>query len=481
MELWRKVTCAFSDPTVEAQYRKAAVREFQDLHQTIFFYLCVTIFVWFFISFNHMFQASYLLLCSFMVISPIMMSIISLAKNHSPTSAFAGSFATGFSNPPTPVPPATRGSPSPSPSSSGPPALPERVRMMLRGGGAGYRQIDMEDQGSSSSGLRRSSSLSQSPSGGVRQPPPQWNNFVVFLGWCQRKFGSYANSGLVVWNFLGGFGYFSFMLTILLEQALCGHPKEGEEVSSMTCIPISRGDFPPHLVFFMTVAPISFGVLLMLNWAVVSFVNILLIIVQFAIFSSLVNEPHLWFITCLLTLWMAHCSFSLRKGEIQRRRDYVNKVNYNKQVNKLDEAKKKAQEAHDQKQYFVAYIFHEVRVQFHNLTLGLDWLYHAKVARSGEELETLTSMGAAANLMNRMLDDVLDLAKLEDGSFSPKKAPIDYIVLVREIVKNFQAKAKKKSITMAPDETHPSVCLVCASPPPPPSVALNPDSFVLAA
>lgn len=113
---------------------------------------------------------------------------------------------------------------------------------------------------------------------------------------------------------------------------------------------------------------------------------------------------------------------------------------------------------------FLRYIFHEVRVPFNALIVGIETLINdlskgstspaSRMAREKESLETLTIMQEQSTAMRRILDDVLNMQKIEEAQFKLEKAPVQLRKMVFGVIRTFHQACVNQNITleMEPDE-----------------------------
>lgn len=100
-----------------------------------------------------------------------------------------------------------------------------------------------------------------------------------------------------------------------------------------------------------------------------------------------------------------------------------------------------------EKQIFVGYIFHELRVPFHSLKLGLMNVLESRKVSS----KTKRSIRVIYNIslkINQLLDDVLDISKIESGKFNIVKKYFNITEGVKNIIETFQHNATAKNIDL---------------------------------
>jgi len=106
----------------------------------------------------------------------------------------------------------------------------------------------------------------------------------------------------------------------------------------------------------------------------------------------------------------------------------------------------KANMANKAKSEFLANMSHEIRTPM-NAILGFsEALYHR--LDSNQHKNMVKSILSSGNLLLSLLNDILDLSKIEAGLMDISPQPIDLSIVLQEIVMLFQEKARKKGVIL---------------------------------
>ena len=125
----------------------------------------------------------------------------------------------------------------------------------------------------------------------------------------------------------------------------------------------------------------------------------------------------------------------------------IDVTDINENQRKLQAAMEAAQAADRAKSYFLATMSHELRTPL-NAVIGFSELMQTASMSSEEQQEALQAIHFAGNTLLTMINDVLDLSRIEAGQVEIVNAPMDLKPAVRDIVNVFQARAKAKNIQM---------------------------------
>jgi len=113
-------------------------------------------------------------------------------------------------------------------------------------------------------------------------------------------------------------------------------------------------------------------------------------------------------------------------------------------IKKLKTAKEKAESATRAKSEFLANMSHEIRTPM-NAILGFTELLK-EVVEGDRESGYLSAIEAGGKTLLSLINDILDLSKIEAGKFSIKSSPVDPRIIFREIETVFSKAVKDKGI-----------------------------------
>lgn len=124
-----------------------------------------------------------------------------------------------------------------------------------------------------------------------------------------------------------------------------------------------------------------------------------------------------------------------------------NVVLLTKQKHELQIAMEQAQAADHAKSYFLATISHELRTPL-NAVIGFSELLQDGNIDKGEQIEYLRSINFAGNALLNLINDVLDLSKLEAEQLIMSIAKVDVAALIMQTASVFKLKAKEKNLAL---------------------------------
>ena len=119
-----------------------------------------------------------------------------------------------------------------------------------------------------------------------------------------------------------------------------------------------------------------------------------------------------------------------------------------RQTRQLNAAMAAANAASESKSRFIANMSHEIRTPM-NGVMGVLHLLRRKPL-DGDSRQLIEDALASGALLQGLLNDVLDLSRIESGSFELDRAPLDPQELLREVVGLFLGQAGTKGVELRP-------------------------------
>ncbi|NJD07255.1 MAG: response regulator [Methylococcaceae bacterium] len=115
-------------------------------------------------------------------------------------------------------------------------------------------------------------------------------------------------------------------------------------------------------------------------------------------------------------------------------------------------AQELAEAANKAKSVFLASMSHELRTPL-NAILGFSGLLRTEVGLSQEQRQALDLINRAGEHLLHLIDDVLDVAKIEAGRLTVQIAPFDLIELTRDVTDLIRVRAVEKGLQLSLEQT----------------------------
>ena len=147
---------------------------------------------------------------------------------------------------------------------------------------------------------------------------------------------------------------------------------------------------------------------------------------------------HFWYIVNLIP--------HFDDGEVKGVFALVTEITERKELeNRLREAKETAEAANRAKSIFLANMSHELRTPL-NAILGFSSILGHDTGATPTQKEKLAVINQSGERLLAMINDILDISKIEAGKIELEESPIDLVALLREISTMIQSRAWEKGL-----------------------------------
>ncbi|MBF0453405.1 MAG: response regulator [Magnetococcales bacterium] len=142
--------------------------------------------------------------------------------------------------------------------------------------------------------------------------------------------------------------------------------------------------------------------------------------------------------------------------ELEKHRNHL-RLLVDEKTEKLIVAREEAEQASQAKSLFLANMSHEVRTPMNAVQGMVELLRRSEL--TNKQYAMLETISASSKDLLRLLDDILDLSKVEDGKLEIKKEDFNILHLLENLIElnRAEAKEKKLSLNLTMDETIPTV------------------------
>lgn len=108
-------------------------------------------------------------------------------------------------------------------------------------------------------------------------------------------------------------------------------------------------------------------------------------------------------------------------------------------------ARRKAEDANQAKSDFLANMSHEIRTPM-NVILGISKIIHESEPLSQRQSEFIKTLRTSAQALMELINDILDIAKIESGRLELEQKPFNIYDIIKEISTIFQFQAEEKKL-----------------------------------
>ena len=149
----------------------------------------------------------------------------------------------------------------------------------------------------------------------------------------------------------------------------------------------------------------------------------------------------------LVTLVLTICGFIFYRRRQHERMIEAQAENNARMNAQLKKERDKSIQAEKAKSYFFSTVSHDIRTPL-NAIIGFSEMLHLGIKDPQERQKALEAIITSGKTLLELVNDVLDLSKLESGKMELHPAPTEIAPLVDRVVSSFEVEAGKKSIML---------------------------------
>lgn len=143
--------------------------------------------------------------------------------------------------------------------------------------------------------------------------------------------------------------------------------------------------------------------------------------------------------------------YMLTLSEVAGERDDSNERNENFGVVAVLRDITKHREAARHKSEFVSHVAHELRTPLSSIRAYTEMLVDGEAADEETRAEYYEIIDSSANRLGRLIDNMLDISRIEAGTVRVNKEPVAVSMVVKDALDEMRPQAEEKSITLTGD------------------------------